>query len=204
MNVNESIDDCRSVNGWESELSVRDRERRGSGILSDVEIESVGEFETDLVESLIRPISKPVEDTAIEESWRGCCTRSESARRRIHRENDVEVASDLRCEPSVEFLGRVEHESISLSPFLARRHQCRMLVSFEESWNFGVRKESVHSFEESRVENVRFVHDEGDLLSFATCSSEDSSEIVVEIFPSVLVVNVDLEDAETVHPCDEP
>ena len=57
--------------------------------MSDVEIERVGEFHSDLVERLVGPIAEPIEYASIEERWRGRSSRGESFGRRIHRENYV-------------------------------------------------------------------------------------------------------------------
>ena len=79
-----------------------------------------------------------------------------------------------------------------------------MLVTFEQTGDFCVSKEGVHPFEESRIEHVRFVHDEANLLAFASGAAENGSKILVKVGTRVFVGDFDLEDAETVHPRYKP
>jgi hypothetical protein len=109
----------------------------------------------------------------------------------------VKVSGDLLGEPPVELLVRVEHQSVTLRTLLAGRHERRVFVALEQTGHFGVREERVHTLEETRVEDVRFVHDEADLLAFATRSSKNGSEILVKVGAGVLVRDLDLKDAET-------
>jgi hypothetical protein len=120
-----------------------------------------------------------------------------------HGKDDVQVLGDLTGEPSVEFLVGVKHETLSLRAFLASGDERRVLVSFEESGNLGVGEKGVHPLEEAGVEDVGLVHDEADLLALATSSTKDGSEILVKVFAGVGIRDLDLEDAEAVHPGDE-
>ena len=75
------------------------------------------------------------------------------------------MANYLLREPFVEFFLGVEHEALALCTFLALGHQGRHLVSLEQTGHFTVGKQCVHSLQETRVENVRLVHYEADLLA---------------------------------------
>ena len=50
---------------------------------------------SNLVERDIAPVSGPVEDASIEESWRSGSTITKATLRWIHREHDVQIAHDL-------------------------------------------------------------------------------------------------------------
>ena len=78
-----------------------------------------------------------------------------------------------------------------------------MFVSFEQTRNFGVSKKGVHTFEETGVQDVRFIHDETDLFALAAGTTEDSTEIFVEVLTGIFIRYLDLEDAQTIHPGDE-
>ena len=75
-----------------------------------------------------------------------------------------------------------------------------MLVALKETGNFSVGKQRVHPLKEARVEDVRLIHDEADLLALAAGAAEDCAKILVEVIAGVLVRDFDLEDAEAVHP----
>jgi len=66
----------------------------------------------------------------------------------------MKVLRNLLSEPTVEFLVGVEHKTIALGTFFTSSHESRVLVAFEETWNFSVGEESVHSFQETRIKNV--------------------------------------------------
>ena len=98
---------------------------------------------------------------------------------------------------------RVEHKTVSLGTFFASGHESGVLVSFEETRNFSVGEESVHSFQETRIEDVRFIHYEADFFTLGSSTTKDSSKILIEVFSGVPVGDLDLEDAEAVHPGNE-
>ena len=79
-----------------------------------------------------------------------------------------------------------------------------MLISFEETGYFGICKERVHPFQETGVENVGLVHDEADLFALAPGTSQDRSEIIVKVGGSVSVRDLDLENAQAIHPSHKP
>ena len=87
--------------------------------------------------------------------------------------------------------------------FRSSSHESGILVSFEETRNFSVGEESVHSFQETRIEDVRFVHYEADLFTLGSGTAKDSSKILIEVFSGILVGDLDLEDTEAVHPGNE-
>lgn len=115
----------------------------------------------------------------------------------------MEVLCNLLSEPSVQFFVRVKHQSISLRPFLARRHQSRMFITLEETWHFGVREKRVHAFQETRVEHIGFVHDKANLLSLATSTSKNRTEIIIKVIAGILVRDFDLENAQPIEPSNE-
>ena len=47
---------------------------------------------------------------------------------------------------------------------------------------------------------VGFIHDEANLLALAARAPEHGPQVVVKVLASVLVVDLDLEDAQPVHP----
>jgi hypothetical protein len=112
----------------------------------------------------------------------------------------VKVLRNLLSEPLVQLLVGVEHETVALRSFLASGHERRVFVTFEQTRNFGVGQKGVHALEETRVENIGLVHDETDLLALASRSTEHIPKVLIEVFSSVLVGDLDLEDTEAVHP----
>ena len=75
-----------------------------------------------------------------------------------------------------------------------------MFISFEQTGNFGVSKKGVHTFEETRDQDVRFIHNETDFFALAASTTEDITEILVEVLTGIFVRYLDLEDAQTIHP----
>jgi hypothetical protein len=203
MNVNESVDDSGSVSGWHSKFAVCDREGPGRIVRGEIQVKGECELHSDLIEGLVGPISKPVQYATIEQGWGSRGTRGEAVLGRIHGENDMQVLRDLLSEPTVKFLVRVEHKAISLGTFFTGSHESGVLVTLEKTWNFSVGKKSVHSFQETRIENVRFVHDEADLFTLGAGATKDGPKIFIKVFSGILVGHLDLEDAEAIHPGDE-
>ena len=115
----------------------------------------------------------------------------------------MQVLRDLLGEPTVKFLVRVEHKAISLRPFFASGHESGVLVALEETRNFSIGEESVHSLQETRIEDVRFIHDETYLFSLSASATKDGSKVFIEVFSGILVGHLDLEDAEAIHPGNE-
>ena len=66
-----------------------------------VEVDFVGELQANLIESTSRPVSKPVEDTSVEQGRRCGSTILETLRGRIHREHNMEVTHNLRGKEGV-------------------------------------------------------------------------------------------------------
>jgi hypothetical protein len=87
-----------------------------------------------------------------------------------------------------------------LGSFLTSGHKRSKLVAFEKSRNLTVGEERIHTFQEARVEDIGLIHNEADLLTLNTTSSEDISEIVVKVLGCVLAMNLDLEHLETTGP----
>ena len=75
-----------------------------------------------------------------------------------------------------------------------------MFISFEQTGNFGVSKKGVHTFKETRIQDVRFIHNETNLFALAAGTTEDGTKILVEVFTGIFVRYLDLEDAQTIHP----
>jgi hypothetical protein len=67
MDMDEGVDDGESVGRGQRKLAVSDGEGCRGLVGSNVEIESLGELVADLVESLIGPVSEPVENASVEE-----------------------------------------------------------------------------------------------------------------------------------------
>jgi len=149
MNINQSVDDGGSVDGWHSKFAVRDWEGPGRVIRGEIQVESESELHSNLVEGLVGPIPKPIQHTTIEQGWGSRSTGGEAVLGRVHGEHDVQILRNLLSEPTVEFLVRVKHKAVSLGTFFASGHESGILVSFEETRNFSVGKECVHSFQET-------------------------------------------------------
>jgi hypothetical protein len=75
-----------------------------------------------------------------------------------------------------------------------------VLVTLEQTRDFGVGQQGVHALQETRVQDIGLVHDEADLLALASRSTKYVPKVFVEVLSSVLVGHLDLEDAEAVHP----
>jgi len=189
---------------WHNKFAVCDWEGPGRVVRGEVQVKSESELHSDLVEGLVGPISKPVQYATIEQGWGSRGTGGETVLGRVHGEHDVEILRNLLSEPTVEFLMRIKHKTISLGTFFASSHESGVFVSFEETRNFGVGEESIHSFQEARIEDVRFVHYEADFFTLGSRTAEDSPQIFVEVFSGVLVGDLDLEDAEAIHPGNKP
>ena len=203
VNINQSVDDSGSVDRRHNKFAVRDGEGSGRIVRGEVQVKSESELHSDLVECLVGPISKPVQYTTIEQGWGSRSTGGETILGRVHSEHNVQIFRNLLSEPTIEFLVRVEHKTISLGTFFASSHESGILVSFEETRNFSVGEESVHSFQETRIEDIRFVHYEADLFTLGSGTAKDSSKILIEVFSGILVGDLDLEDTEAVHPGNE-
>ena len=203
MNVNKSVDDGGSVNRWNGEFAVRDWEGSRRVVRGEIQVKSEGELHSNLIKGLVGPISKPVQYATIEQGWGSCSTGCEAVLGRVHGEYDVQILRNLLSEPTVEFLVRVEHKTISLGTFFTSGHKSGVLVAFEETRNFSVGKEGVHPFQETRIKDIRFVHDEADLFTLSTSTTEDGPKILIEIFSSIFVGDLDLEDTEAIHPGNE-
>lgn len=145
----------------------------------------------DLEEGIVGPITEPVEDASIEERGRRRGAILESVGVGVHGEDDVKVLHDLAREPFVELFVRVQHETLSLGTLFALRHQGCVLVSLEQSGNLAIGQKRVHAFQEARVQDVGLVEDERDFFVFAARSAEDLAQVLVKVFASVFVVNLE-------------
>ena len=154
MDVNQSVDDSGSVNGWHNEFAVCDREGPRRSVRGEIQVKGECELHSDLIEGLIGPISKPIQYATVEQGWGSCGTGGEAVLGRVHGENDMQILRDLLSEPTVKFLVRVEHKAISLGTFFASSHESGVLVALKETWNLGIGEKSVHSFQETRIEDV--------------------------------------------------
>ena len=153
-----------------------------------------------LEEGGIRPVTKPVENTTIEKCRRCCSSVFQPIFAGVHREDHVEVLHDLVGEPLVQLLVGVQHQALPLGALLALRHQRCVLVPLEQARNLTVSQQGVHSLEETRIHDIALVEDEANLLIFAATSSQHLSQILIKVLGTVLVVNLDLENGEAVHP----
>ena len=153
-----------------------------------------------LEEGGIRPVTKPVENTTIEKCRRCCSSVFQPIFAGVHREDHVEVLHDLVGEPLVQLLVGVQHEALPLSSLLTLGHQRCVLISFKQPGHLSVGQQSVHSLQETRIHDVALIKDEANLLIFAAASSQHLSQVFVEVFRTVLIVNLDLEHGEAVHP----
>ena len=153
-----------------------------------------------LEEGRIRPVTKPIEDTTIEKSRRCCSSVLQPILAGVHCEDHVEVLHNLVGEPLVQLLVGVQHQALPLGALLALRHQRCVLVPLEQARNLTVGQQGVHSLEETRIHDIALVEDEANLLIFAAASSQHLSQVFVEVFRTVLIVNFDLEHGEAVHP----
>jgi hypothetical protein len=78
-----------------------------------------------------------------------------------------------------------------------------VFITLEKARYLSVSEEGVHAFQETRIEDIRLVHDETNLFALATGTTKNSAQIIIEIFTSVLVRYLDLKNAQTVHPSHE-
>ena len=105
------------------------------------------------------------EHAPVEQRRRRGGTVLESVSARVHGEHHVQIVDHLTGEPLVELLLRVEHQPVALCALLALRHQRRQLVTLEQTRHLAIRQQRVESLQERRVQHVRLVHDEADLLA---------------------------------------
>jgi len=101
MNIDKGIDDSRPMHRRHGEPSVSDGEWCWGVVCRKVKVESMRELHADLIEGLIGPVTKPVEDATIEQGRRGGSSWSQPILRGIHRENDMEILGNLLGEPPV-------------------------------------------------------------------------------------------------------
>merc|ERR1712243_402224 len=75
-----------------------------------------------------------------------------------------------------------------------------MLVTLEESRHLPIGQQSIHPLQEAGVHHVALVQNETYFLVLTPRSSQHLPQILVEIFCTVFVVNLDLEHCQPVHP----
>jgi hypothetical protein len=72
VDVNKGVDHSSPVHGWKLKMAIRDREGRRWGVRWQVQVKGVSEFHPNLIEGLIGPVTKPIQDASVEKRWRGC------------------------------------------------------------------------------------------------------------------------------------
>ena len=107
-------------------------------------------------------------------------------------------------EPLVQLLVGVQHQALPLSALLALSHQSGVLIPLEQTRHLAVGQQSVHSLQEPRVHDIAFVKDEADLFIFAAAPPQHLPQVLVEVLGAVLVVHLDLEHSQPVHPRHKP
>lgn len=75
MDVHHSVDNGLSMRWWDRKVTINNWEGCVGYIGCHIKIESLSELKANLVEGLVRPVTKPVEYTAVEKSWGGCSSR---------------------------------------------------------------------------------------------------------------------------------
>ena len=78
--------------------------------------------------------------------------------------------------------------------------ECGVLITLEQTRDFSTGGKGVHALKETEVKNVGLVHDEADLLALASGATQDNTKILVKVFASIFIRDLDLEDAETIQP----
>lgn len=73
MHVHHSVDNGLSMRWWDWKIPINGWEGCAGYVGCHIKIESLSELEANLVEGLVRPVTKPVEYTTVEKS-RGCCS----------------------------------------------------------------------------------------------------------------------------------
>ena len=150
----------------------------------------VGQFTSNLIHGVRRPIAAPIHHTTIEQCRRSRSTILQALRGGVHREHHVKIPDDLPREPAIQFFRRVQHQSIPVWAFLALSHQSGVLVALKQSGDLSVGQESVHPLEEARFQDVGLIEDEADFFVTATGAPQDTTEIFVEISAGVLAMNL--------------
>ena len=118
-----------------------------------------------LEQSLVRPVSKPIEYATIEQRRRRSRLGRQSILRRVHGKHHVQVLDNLPSKPLIQLLSRVEMQALALRTLLARRHKSRIIIALKQARNFRISKKRVHPLQEARIQHIRLIHDEANLLS---------------------------------------
>lgn len=160
-----------------------------------------GKFFGNLDQSFFRPVSKPVDDTSVEQGRRWCCSVGEIWIVGIHGEYDVEVSLDISDESLVNLV--VWWAAFGVA-FLELGQQKHVLFTLEETRNLTWGKESVHLFQEGGRETVGLIEDETDLFLLDTSTFHDGSEILIKISHSIISSSLDLEHRDIIHPRHKP
>jgi hypothetical protein len=92
--------------------------------------------------------------------------------------------------PLVKLVIGVVHESLLLRSLFALSHEGGVFIALEKSGNFSVSQECIHSLQKARLHDVGLVQDEADFLATATGSSKNLSQVFVEVFGRVFVVDL--------------
>ncbi len=69
-------------------------------------------------------------------------------------------------------------------------HASRTEKVFLHGPHLSVSQQRVHALQEARVQHVRLVHDEGDLLVLAAGAAEDRTQVFVKVLAGVLAVDL--------------
>ena len=96
-------------------------------------INGVGKLLSNLVQSFLRPLSKPIYHATVEEGWGGGCSIRKVRVIGVHGENHVQVSLYVLDEVPVKLI-------VSINHFIALRlfeliYQRRVLLTFEETRN---------------------------------------------------------------------
>ncbi|KAI6748666.1 hypothetical protein HG530_015439 [Fusarium avenaceum] len=121
----------------------------GTFEVTSVQVDRMSQFMANLEECLIRPVTKPVENTTIEQSGTSCGLGREAILRRVHGKDHVQVLDDLLREPLVQLFGGVKVQVLSLGTLLTCCHESSILVTLEKTRDLSVGEQCVHSLKEA-------------------------------------------------------
>ena len=78
VHIDQCINNSCAMERWHRKLAISDWKMSGWIIRRQVKVKGMSEFHANLVEGLIGPITKPIEDTTVEQCWRGCGPRCQT------------------------------------------------------------------------------------------------------------------------------
>jgi len=94
-------------------------------------VEEFGELEGDLKETIISPVTEPIDDTSVEQGGGTGCPVREVRICRVHREHHMKVALHILRELLVQLFLRVDHPVRLARLFLAHLDQLGVVVAIE-------------------------------------------------------------------------